>query len=170
MLFRFLTMLAACGALLLGIQVPAFANQYIKRLDAHLAEVSANLRIYQQIADQNFGGSMDALILKHTLSTDTVFHAEGLAIRRIYWRYQHFKEERELLDAHWLRQLYLIAEQGDKELLRETWDGYTPEVMLNPPAMYVGLVLVVVVLILSEVAAAILHVFRPERRRHMPLV
>ncbi|MBL6750460.1 MAG: DUF2937 family protein [Nevskia sp.] len=168
MLFRFLTILGACAALLLGIQVPAFADQYLKRLDAHLAEVTANLRGYQEIADRYFDGSMDRLILKHTLSEDPVFHAEGLTIRRMYWRYQHFKEERAALDTSWLRQLWVILEQDDKALIRETWAGYTPVAMLNAPAMYCGLFLVVVVLVLSEIAAALIRLFRPDHTRHVP--
>jgi hypothetical protein len=91
-----------------------------------------------------------------------------LVIRRLYLRLQHYQGEREMLDTSWYRQLYLIPQQGDKELIRETWAGYTPDVTLNGPSLYCGLLLVIVVLVFSEIAAAGIRLFRPGVPRHMP--
>src|SRR5581483_6371599 len=68
-LYRYLLILIACVALLMGIQIPSFVDQYEKRLDAHLQEVQADLKGYQDIANRDFGGSMEALIRRHKEST-----------------------------------------------------------------------------------------------------
>ncbi|MBW2674963.1 MAG: DUF2937 family protein, partial [Deltaproteobacteria bacterium] len=59
-LYRYFLILIACAALLFGIQIPNFVDQYEKRLDAHFIEVENNLRGYQEIADRYYDGSVAA--------------------------------------------------------------------------------------------------------------
>jgi hypothetical protein len=83
-IYRDFLILVACVALLLGIQVPSFVDQYEKRLDAHFIEVKNNLRGFQEIADKFHGGSLEALIAKHEASEDRTFKDEARPIRNMY--------------------------------------------------------------------------------------
>ena len=77
-LYRYFLIIAACGSLLLGIQIPNFVNQYEMRLDAHLSEVKNNLQGYQDIADRLYDGSITTLISKHEQSDDQTFKQEAV--------------------------------------------------------------------------------------------
>lgn len=105
LLSRLFLLLSASGALLLGIQLPGFVDQYEKRVDAHFLEVSSNLKPFQDIADRFHGGSMKALIEKHEQSTDPTFHAEGAAIRKMHDRLLRFQNEKFQLQASLPNQL-----------------------------------------------------------------
>jgi hypothetical protein len=47
MLYRYLSIAIAGAAILIGIQIPNFVDQYEKRLDAHVIEVTTNMRGFQ---------------------------------------------------------------------------------------------------------------------------
>jgi hypothetical protein len=149
-IYRYFLILMACAALLLGIQAPNFVDQYEKRLDAHLLEVETNLKAYQDIADQFFGGSIAALIDKHEHSADEVFRAEAKPIRIIFDRWQGFKNEQRSLDAGLTGKLIHIAYRGDRELVRETLAAYTFTVPLNGSAIACGFTLMIVVVLIIE--------------------
>jgi len=55
-------LLLFAAALLLGIQIPSFIDQYEKRVDAHFQEVSINISGFQNTADLMFGGDLQQLI------------------------------------------------------------------------------------------------------------
>ena len=46
-LYRYLLIVIACIVMLMGIQIPNLVDQYEKRVDAHLREVTVNLKPYQ---------------------------------------------------------------------------------------------------------------------------
>ncbi|MBD3649377.1 MAG: DUF2937 family protein, partial [Pseudomonadales bacterium] len=56
MVYRYFSIILASLLLLTGLQVPSFVDQYEKRVDAHLLEVTENLRGFQEIADEYYGG------------------------------------------------------------------------------------------------------------------
>ena len=74
-LYRYLLIIVACVAMLIGLQIPNFVDQYEKRVDAHLREVSVNLQSFQDIANKYFGGDMHKLIELHRNSLEKPFQA-----------------------------------------------------------------------------------------------
>ena len=58
----YVRLLSFALGLLLGIQVPAFVDQYAKRVDAHWREARTNLGEFQLDADRYFNGDMQRLI------------------------------------------------------------------------------------------------------------
>jgi hypothetical protein len=159
-LYRYLLILIACGALLLGIQVPNFVDQYQKRLDAHLQEVAANLKGYQEIADRDFGGSLDALIRKHKDSDDATFRDEAAPIESMFLRRVHFEAQRSALQSSLPQQALYLALHGDRDLLDETWGSYSFAVPLNGLALLSGFGLAAVLLIVVEVFAGLFGAVR----------
>jgi hypothetical protein len=154
-LYRYLLIVLACGSLLLGIQIPNFVDQYQKRLDAHLQEVVNNLKGFQEVADREFGGSLEALIRKHKESDDATFRAEAEPIETMYLRQVHFRSQHDALQVSLPQQAWFLALHGDPQLLQETWSSYSFAVPLNSLALLSGFGLVAGLLLLVEVVAAL---------------
>lgn len=164
-LYRYFLILVACAAVLFGIQVPNFVDQYEKRLDAHFIEVEDNLRGYQEIADRHYDGSIAALIKKHEKSEDRATREEGRPIRRMYERYQKFRDEKTSLDTDLARKITLILIRGERGLIHETYANYSFTVPLNRDAVLSGAVSAAFVLVVMELLAmAISRLFRSPRR------
>jgi hypothetical protein len=89
-IYRYLMIIVACVALLLGLQVPNFVDQYQKRVDAHLREVTVNLQPFQAIADIYLAGYIDKLIALHRGSVDKPFQEEGSALELMVQRKLRF--------------------------------------------------------------------------------
>ena len=164
-LYRYTLILIACAALLVGIQIPNFVDQYQKRLDAHLSEVKNNLQGYQDIADRLYGGSIAALIAKHQQSTDPAFKEEAQPIANIVQRYEHFSTELAALATGLPGKLTHIVIQGDRELITETYENYSFAVPLNETAVTTGFIFMVVVVFMVEAARLVIaRLLRPRRK------
>jgi hypothetical protein len=149
-MYRYFLIVVACAALLVGIQVPNFVDQYEQRLDAHFIEAATNLRGFQEIADRYFGGSLDALIEKHEASDDNVFRDEAKPIKEIYLRYLRFKAEKQALDTEHAGKVAHLLAYGDRELLSETYTNYSFAMLLNRTSVLSGLFIVTIVLLAIE--------------------
>lgn len=165
MLYRYLLILIACSAILIGMQVPSFVDQYAQRLDAHLIEVTENLRGFQEIADRHHGGSLEALVREHEGSTSVTFREEAVPLRAMYLRRQTFLSEQRRLDAHLARQAVHVFFNGHPELIRETQAQYAYTVPLTERALVAGGVFAAGVLLLTELLAKMLSLFFRRRRR-----
>jgi len=165
-LYRYFLILIACAALLFGIQIPNFVDQYEKRLDAHFIEVENNLRGYQEIADRHYDGSVAALIKKHEESEDRADREEAEPIRNIYERYLRFKDERRSLATGLVGKVAFIIAKRDRELLDETYMHYSFTIPLNQSAVLSGAVSAAFVLLVIELLLKTLSwLFRSPRRR-----
>jgi hypothetical protein len=165
-LYRYALILIACAALLLGIQIPNFVDQYEKRLDAHLSEVKNNLQGYQDIANRLYGGSIAALIAKHEQSDDEAFKQEARPIANIVQRYKHFSQELAALATGLSGKIAYIVTQGDRELIAETYNNYSFAIPLNEAAVVSGFIFMgMVVFVIEALRLAIARLFRPGRRK-----
>ncbi|CAN5150233.1 DUF2937 family protein [soil metagenome] len=149
--YRYLLIVVACAAVLVGVQLPNFVDQYRHRLDAHLREVTANLQGWQGIADRYFKGSLQGLVDYHVASPDPVFRAEADPLRDLMARRARFTSQTEALgDANLAQQLVFLASRGDRELLAETRNGYSVTVPLDARALTAGLITAAGVLVVLE--------------------
>lgn len=166
MIYRYFSILLASMLLLAGLQVPSFVDQYEKRVDAHLTEVTQNLRGFQEIADKYYNGSIEALIEKHEASADLTFKLEAKPIGAMYKRYKIFKREKERLDTNLFNQVRYIALQGDETLLRETVNTYTYTITLNEESALSGAIALIVGLLTADlVKGGVSAGVRRRRRR-----
>ena len=149
-LYRYFLIIIACTAILFGIQIPSFVDQYEKRLDAHFIEVQTNLRGFQEIADRFHGGSLEALIEKHEKSNDATFQGEAEPIRNMYRRFLKFKAEKTALATSLPKKLAFILTQGDKELVNETRRSYSYTIPLNQSAVTSGVIAAASVILVFE--------------------
>ena len=89
----YIRLIVFIGAMLLGIQVPGFVDQYGKSLEAHFNESRLALAEFEDEAARYFGGDMEKLIAHYKRSGDQIFIDGGDSISAIYQR--HF-----LLKSH----------------------------------------------------------------------
>ena len=139
MLRAYLRLVVFALGLLAGVQVPGFVDQYAKRVSAHYIEASKNFAGFQRIADQYFGGSVDALIAHHVSSADAVFHDEARNIEAISARLKRLGSELEAMNRPLFSRIVHVAFRPDKDLLKETIAAYSYTVPLNEDAILYGL-------------------------------
>jgi hypothetical protein len=149
-LYRYLLIVIACMTMLAGIQIPNLVDQYEKRIDAHLREVIANLKPFQDVANKYTGGSIEQLIEVHRRSSEKPFQDEGNAIAQMVQRKQRFEADLAELQASLPVKVINVLLRGDRELMDETLAQYTYAVPLTQDALLAGAAAVAIVLVLIE--------------------
>src|SRR5512140_2434387 len=153
-LYRYLIVIVACIALLIGLQVPNFVDQYQKRVDAHLREVTVNLQPFQDIAAKFFGGDMNKLLELHRNSSEKPFQEEGAAIEKMVQRKLRFEADLAALRTSLPMKALHVLLHGDQELLDEALGQYSYAVPLNQDAIMFGAGVAIVILLLVELLLA----------------
>lgn len=156
-LYRYLLIIIACIALLLGLQVPNFVDQYQKRVDAHLREVTVNLQPFQDIAAKYFGGDMNKLIELHRNSGEKPFQEEGAAIEKMVQRKLRFEADLAALQVSLPMKALHVLLDGDREMIDEALGQYTYAVPLNQDALLFGGGVALVILLLVELLLALVR-------------
>ncbi len=153
-IYRYMLIVVACVALLLGLQIPNFVDQYQKRVDAHLREVTINLQPFQAIADKYFSGDMDKLIALHRGSLEKPFQEEGSALEQMVLRKLRFEDEIAALNVNLPLRVWHVLIQSDKELREETLAQYSYAVPmgLDVLAFAAGFALTILLLLESLLA------------------
>lgn len=154
-LYRYLMIIVACISLLVGLQIPNFIDQYQKRIDAHLREVTANLQPFQEIADKYFGGDIVRLIDLHRNSEAQPFREEGVAIETMVQRKQRFEADLAALQTSLPQKALNVLLHGDREMIDEALGQYSYSVPLNQDALLFGAGVALVILLLVELLLAL---------------
>lgn len=157
-LYRYLMIIVACVSLLTGLQIPNFVDQYQKRVDAHLREVSVNLQPFQDIAARYFGGDMNKLIELHRASSEKPFQEEGLAIEKMVARKLRFETDLAALNTSLPLKAMHVLFHGDKEILDEALGQYSYAVPLNQDALVFGACVAITILLLVELLFALARI------------
>jgi len=156
-LYRYLIVIVACISLLLGLQIPNFVDQYQKRVDAHLREVTVNLQPFQEISDKYFGGDLTQLIELNVKSEAKPLQEEGLAIKQMALRKLHFEAELAALQTSLPMKALHVLFHGDQVILDETLEQYSYAVPLNQDAVLFGSIVAIATLIFAEVLFALIR-------------
>lgn len=154
-LYRYLMIIVACMALLIGLQIPNFVDQYEKRVDAHLREVTINLKPFQEIANKYFGGDLNKLIELHRNSGVKPFQEEGTAIEKMVQRKLRFEADLAALKASLPMKALNVLLHGDREMIDEALGQYSYSVPLNQDALAFGAGAAIVILLVVELLLAL---------------
>lgn len=136
---HYISMLIFTAALMVGVQLPNFVDQYVKRMEAHLKEAQIQYNEYSKIAELSHGGSMEALIKKHENSIDATFRAEAEPLRKSIQRKQFYESELKVLQGSFWTQTWHVLTSADSEILKDTYHSYSANVPLNINAAICGL-------------------------------
>lgn len=170
---RYLMVIITGISLLLGIQIPNFLDQYEKRIDAHLREVTHNLNNYQRIAAKHHAGSLHSLIASHKSSYSEVFKSEGFIIEEMNNRKIQFEIDKKAMNTGLFFNAIHVITNRNNELLQETFDHYSYAVPLNQDAIVSGVGLAMIAIFLIEVIFSILGMLVRKvttKRKILPIV
>ena len=156
-LVRYILIVVAIVSMLAGMQLPNLADQYEKRVDASLREVTLNLDPFQKIADMHAGGNIEDLIKLHRDSAIPAFQEEGEAIEKLYKRKLHLQALYQALQTDLASRLWQVLWFADPDLREQTLLQYTPNVPLTQEALLAGGIATVVVLGVLEFLMALGH-------------
>ena len=154
-LYRYFIVVVACAALLIGLQIPNFVDQYQKRVDAHLREVTINLQPFQEIANKYFAGDIGKLIELHRASNEKALQDEGAAIEQMVTRKLRFETDMAALNTTLPLKALHVMFHGDHEMLNEVTSQYSYAVPLNQDALIFGVCVAMIILLLVELLLAL---------------
>ncbi len=140
-------MLVFAAALLLGIQVPGFVEQYRQRVDAHFREVSANIAGFQRTADRMFQGNLRSLITYYERSGDQVFRSDAASLTIIVDRFERMEAEQARMSGNSVAVALHVLFAADEELFDETLQQYSYTVPLNQLSLFWGVGLALVLML-----------------------
>jgi len=166
MLAGYLRLIVFSVGLLVGVQVPGFVDQYVKRVSAHQSEAVRSFSGFQQTANQYFGGDVQALIAHHEASNDPAFKNEAQSIRSLYARLAELSAELDAMRTSLLRQIVHLIVHPDPQILSETRAEYSYTVPLSPSAIVCGVLTGGVLALLAEaLLLAVMRLIRPRPTR-----
>ncbi|WP_076538305.1 DUF2937 family protein [Shewanella sp. UCD-KL21] len=139
--FDYLRLVLFVSGVLLGVQVPAFVDQYGQRLDAHTTEAQLSLAEFQRDADRFFGGDLNKLIEHYQASPDAVINAGGQSIQVLYDRYQLLSSALVQFNQTAYSSFEQVALAPLEDIRQEVWQQFSHTIMLDTRAIAIGLVL-----------------------------
>jgi hypothetical protein len=135
----YLRIILFCGGLLIGIQIPAVVDQYVKRIDAHLTEALDVFAGFQQTADRYFEGNIQDLISHYENSDDIVFRNDATNIRFISNRVTQLMSEQTALKQSALMRTAHVLFFPDNKIFQQTLEQYSYMILINSQALIWGL-------------------------------
>ena len=139
MLLSYLRLVLFAAGLLIGVQVPGFVNDYAKRVEAHLIEAQTGLRGFQGTAEQFFKGDIQALVAHYRASEDPVFRSDADSLSTLLNRQIALDKQFQAMQGPWYIRFLQVVLAADPDIRKETWNGYSYQILLTPEAMIWGM-------------------------------
>ena len=139
MLLSYLRPVLFAAGLLIGVQVPGFINDYAKRVEAHLIEAQAGLSGFQNTANQFFKGDMQALVAHYRASEDPIFRSDADSLSNLLTRQLVLDKQFQAMQGPWYIRFLQVVLAADPDIRKETWNGYSYQILLTPEAMVWGM-------------------------------
>ncbi|MCE9680161.1 DUF2937 family protein [Shewanella sp. AS1] len=142
-------LLFICGVLI-GIQVPAFVEQYGQSLAAHTSEAKMALAQFQRDADRFFDGDLAALIAHYRQNPDSVINAGAQSIESLHERYQLLDDALQRFNQSSYSGFQQLAFAPLEDVRSEVWQHFSHNIMLDGRAIAIGLILGLLISIFCE--------------------
>ena len=139
MLLSYLRLVLFAAGLLIGVQVPGFISDYAKRVEAHLIEAQTGLQGFQGTAQQFFKGDLQALVAHYRASDDPVFRSDADSLSAMLNRQLALDKQFQAMQGPWYIRVLPVALAADPDIRKETWNGYSYQILLTPEAMIWGM-------------------------------
>ena len=139
MLLSYLRLVLFAAGLLIGVQVPGFISDYAKRVEAHLIEAQTGLRGFQGTAEQFFKGDLQALVAHYRASEDPVFRSDADSLSTLLNRQIALDKQYQAMQGPWYIRFLQVVLAADPDIRKETWNGYSYQILLTPEAMIWGM-------------------------------
>lgn len=139
MLRSYLRLVLFTLGLLVGVQVPGFVDDYAKRVEAHRLEAERALAGFRETAKRFFDGNLDALVAHYRQSDDPVMRSDADSVATLVNRDALLQREWQAMQGAWYARTWHVLSGADRELLLETTNAYSYQVLLVPEAIGWGL-------------------------------
>jgi len=139
MLLSYLRLVLFAVGLLVGVQVPGFISDYAKRVEAHLIEAQTGLRGFDATAQQFFNGDLQALVAHYRASDDPVFRSDADSLSTLLNRQLALDKQFQAMQGPWYIRFLQVVLAADPDIRKETWNGYSYQILLTPEAMIWGM-------------------------------
>jgi hypothetical protein len=139
MLLSYLRLVLFAAGLLIGVQVPGFINDYAKRVEAHLIEAQTGLSGFQGTANEFFKGDMQALVAHYRASDDPIFRSDADSLSNLLTRQIALDKQFQAMQGPWYIRFLQVVLVADPDIRKETWNGYSYQILLTPEAMIWGM-------------------------------
>jgi len=150
MLRSYLRLVLFTAGLLFGVQIPGFISDYSKRVEAHLIEAQQGLKGYTDTAERFFKGDLQALVAHYRSSEDPVFRSDADSLNLLLTRNQSLDREWQAMQGPWYAKAWHVVYAADPDIRRETYNGYTWQVLLAPEVIAWGIVCALVLALVVE--------------------
>ena len=137
----FIDRLVFAAGVIVFLQLPHFIDQYTQRVGGFYDAERAHLEKYQAIADQNFGGSLDALIEEFKTSSNNAVRQTGEQVattRETMARLRSGLDRLESSDL--LQKITYLATHLDYELAKSTLRVFQPGAPFSLGAFVSGVI------------------------------
>src|SRR5690606_14198413 len=135
-MFRgYLRLLVLAFGLLVGVLVPGFIDDYAKRVAAQRAESEESLLGFRETAARFFNADLNALVAHYRASSDEVMRSDAESIAYLVTRAELLEAEWLAMQGPWYAQAWHLATAADREILQQTLDAYSYQVLLAPQAI-----------------------------------
>lgn len=139
MLRSYLRLVLFTLGLLVGVQVPGFVDDYAKRVEAHRLEAERALAGFRETAKRFFDGNLDALVAHYRQSDDPVMRSDADSVATLVNRDALLQREWQAMQGAWYARTWHVLSGADRELLLETANAYSYQVLLVPEVIGWGL-------------------------------
>lgn len=149
-IFEYIKLIVFVTAILVGIQVPGFVDQYGKHLSARVAESNQNLAAFQRDANKFFAGDLNKLVAHYRKQQDPVFIDGGKSIEQIVLRNQLLTDALLAFKQNFYSPYIHVFLQPIYEIRQQVWQQYNYTVVLNGSSILVGIAIAILLLSLFE--------------------
>ena len=166
---RYVRLFIFAIALLFGLQVPGFVEQYGIRLEARLLESKNNLGAFQDDADKYFSGDINRLIAHYKNKPDQIIQDGGVSIEAILIRNQTLISAHQNFTKNNVAPYLHTFFQPVHDVRENTLNNYNFMVLLNSKSILFGLSLGVSFILLIDFLLMVLsHLFKSLIKRPKP--
>ena len=151
-LFEYAKLVIFVGAILVGIQVPGFVDQYGKNLAARVSESHNSITAFQGDADKFFGGDLNRLIKHYEQQSDPIIIAGGESISTLMARNTFLTQALQAFNSSIHSPYTHVFFQPIEEVRSSVWQEYSYTVVLNGASILVGILVALLLLSLFEMS------------------
>lgn len=136
---QYMRLFLFCAALLVGVQLPTFVDQYGKALQAHYLESERTLLEFRQDAQMFFQGDLNALANYYMAQNDEIIARGGQNIQTLLERNQLLRQAWLAFQSSTPRAFYATYLSPIEDVRQEAWNSYSFLLKLDALAIGCGL-------------------------------
>lgn len=160
----YLRLLIFMAALLAGLQLPAFIQQYESTLLAHLSEARQSLQPFLLDARVHTEGDLNKLIERYQQNADIAIRDGGNSLQGLVKRHEYLHKLADRLSESQLQRIWYGLFAPDPVLFSEARQQYDYQIILNAQAIGWGLISGLLIMMLFDLCCGLCTI--PFRTNH----